>query len=499
MLSLDQGMPTGFQPKNTLTNSKNSRQGDDQKQRHTSTTGHGTSQSLQLKAIRGNNVRQPVPVAHGDDVYEVPPAKRRKTELKSGQLHDVPTSSDGVHGIDPLTMDDDPVITLSRDSRKPSQIRSSQSQVVDFLKGTVHGCVKEYQSVEARMKSDPPKPTKVTRGVGYSQAQHTSRFGPAPKLGARSSSPSHPIDLSDDETRNVRGHQRSRKRIDQGRIEDPDSLSDGLGPKAQSQQQARDTGEQSHHFAKSTLAENMPHTTSLSGPLDAAKRPKELRLNDHFDTTEGKRRNAESSSSSDELASNPALQINHLQIPPPPKRTGIVSRSVSPAKSSSSTRKGSANKELRGLAPSSVPRSTFKHSAANKPEPKASGRRNTVVRESEPEWGIQLAAVNVGGEMLRSSNLGLQYEPNTASYVVIEGSQNLATKDASLQIQPQKLQKAIWSSSGAKIRLQSSKSGNWPHILDLELSSEKDLQTLLARLRENGSLLAPSRERYVNQ
>ena len=254
----------------------------------------------------------------------------------------------------------------------------------------------------------------------------------------------------------------------------------------------RDTGEQSHYFQKSASeikTENNPfepRSSDTLGTIGSHTHISEPRSNEQFRATDGKKRNAEYSSSPDELAIS--SETVPFQIIPKSMRTGTTPPSLGSAKSSFSTRKVSTTRvALNGLAPSSVPVSAFRHSAPSKSKLRNPNQQAKLTGESEQRWGIRLAAVTVRGEMLRSPNLGIQFNPRTASYEIVDGGRNLTTDDASLQIQPRKLRRAIFSTSGSNIRLSSSKSVNCDPVLDIELYCEKDCQELLTRLENESS------------
>ena len=383
-------------------------------------------------------------------------------------------------------------MSLSRESRRSSQATSNVSQRKDASRPMVSGYVQEYQNVEARMNSNPPKTSHVKRPFDTLQARGPSPNGSTVGLRGNASSISNPIDLCDDEVFDATNLTITSRLSDRDIRKSSVSLDEDTADQAHARQRGRETGERSHHFAKNasaTKTEINPLKTQSSeamGTLDSHTQTSEPRLNEQFRATNGKRRNAEYSSSPDELAINP--DFAQFQIAPQSVHTGMTPPSLSSAKLSSSIRKASTTRvALNGLAPSSVPISAFKHSAPSKNKFKNANRQAKVTGESEPPWGIQLAAVNVRGEMLRSPNLGLQFNPRTASYEIINGGRSLATGDGSLQIQPHKLRRATFSTSGTKIRLSSSKSANCDPVLDIELCGEKDCQELLARLQNDCS------------
>lgn len=351
------------------------------------------------------------------------------------------------------------------------------------------------------MNSNPPKTSHVKRPFDPFQAQGPSPNHSTVRLRENASSISNPIDLCDDEPFDVTDLAVTSRLSDKHTRKSSVSRDEDSGDHTHDRQPWRDTGDQSHHFAKSasaTKTENNPlkaQSSDILGTLGSHTHISEPRLNEQFRATDGKRRNAEYSSSPDELAISP--EAAQFQIVPKSVRTGTTPPSLSSAKSSSSTRKASTTRAaLDGLAPSSVPTSAFKHSAPSQSKSRNRNRQAQVTGESEPRWGIRLAAVTVRGGMLRSPNLGLQFNPRTASYEIINGGRNLATDDASLQIQPHKLRRAMFSTSGSKIRLSSSKSANCDPVLDIELYGEKDCQELLTRLDNECShdMLVESRD-----
>ena len=342
------------------------------------------------------------------------------------------------------------------------------------------------------MNSNPPKTSHVKRPFEPFEAQGPSPDHSTVRLRENASSISNPIDLCDDEPFNVTDLTETSRLSDKDTRKPSVSRDEDSRDHTPNRQTWRDTGDQSHHFSKSasaTKTENKAdkaRSSDILGTLGSHTHISEPRLNEQFRATDEKRRNAEYSSSPDELAISP--ETAQFQIVPNSVRTGTTPPSISSAKSFFSTRKASTTRAaLDGLAPSSVPISAFKNSAPSNSKSRNPNRQAQVTGESEPRWGIRLAAVTVRGGRLRSPNLGLQFNPRTASYEIINGGRNLATDDASLQIQPHKLRRAMYSTSGSKIRLSSSKSANRDTVLDIELCGEKDGQELLTRLRNECS------------
>ena len=191
----------------------------------------------------------------------------------------------------------------------------------------------------------------------------------------------------------------------------------------------------------------------------------------------------EHSSSPDELAND--LSPGVSRSPDTANKTSEVvsSRSPSPVKSSSLSRKAtSAKGVLTGLPPSNFSISTFDHSASRRATSKNLARHDKEIEGSEQDREFRLAAVNVGGKMLKSTDLGLVFNPRTTSFEVFQGPSNLATSDASLQIHPHRVHKAFWS--GAKIRFHSARSGTSDSVLDIVLWGEKECQSLLETLQD---------------
>lgn len=478
---------------NTLTKTNHSRPQHDKKLRPPTVPENGKSQVLHLETIRGSNVRQPPLATSEDEISEVPPAKRRKTESKGSKLDNSSTSSDALDGVDPYIVGEEPVILLSRDSQRPSRTRSchGQGQLISHPGSGVNGHVKEFQKVEARMRSDPLKSNKMARESGHARGERSSHSKSAmlPIAGP----PTIPdlIDLCDDESHEKTHHDISLKRREQSIKNRSDPMRKETGPGELPQLRPQSTATQSRHFAKTNSierAKSTPHRPRLSSTTSPKIQKEERRLSDQFRAVDGKRRNTEYSSSPDELAGDPAPKLDQASLLPKVLLGGTNCRSASPTKSSSSTRKGSPIGESPGgLAPSNVPISTFSRSSVNKALPRTSNRRGRNNVESEPSWGAPLAMVNVGGSMLSSPGLGLQLNPKTESYEIIKSGRKIVNDDVTLQIQPQKLLKVTWSRSKPQVRFSSSKSNNCDHILDLELCSAKDCQDLLSRLQNECS------------
>lgn len=481
-------MPAGVRPTNTLTKTNHSRQQHDKKQRPPTLLEDGTSQFLHLEKIRGNNVRQPLITGEGD-ISELPPRKRQKTESKFSKLDNSSVSSDALDGVDPNSVGENPVILLSRDCRRSSQTRSGhgQSQLIIHSGSAVNGHVREYQKVEARMRSDLLRSNPTTRENGrpWGDPSHDSKSAVLPIAGA--STVPNLIDLCDDETLEKTPNDIPCERREQSIKDQSGLMREEIGQGEIPQSQPQSTATRSRHFLNTNTSErsnNIPRTPLLSTSTHAETQKEEPRLNDQFRAMDGKRRNQEYSSSPDELAGDPDLEISQASFLPKLTSRGTNFTVASTTKSSSSTRKGSpTNESLGGLAPSSVPISTFSRSSANKAPPGTSVRKNREIVESSPSWGAPLAAVNAGGKILSSPSLGLQLNPRTDSYEVMNEGRKIVIDSIILQIQPQKLQKVAWSRSRPQVRFWSSKSVDCDPVLDIELRSAKDCQVLLSRLQ----------------
>lgn len=122
-----------------------------------------------------------------------------------------PLSSDGV---DPLHMDPegDVVASLSRNSGKISQATSDRTQVKSTSQSGIDGHVAEYKAVEGLMDSNPSKAGKKRPRSRRPQNQGSSRPESATLPGACISTASNPIQLSDDDMRDVPSHGASAKR-----------------------------------------------------------------------------------------------------------------------------------------------------------------------------------------------------------------------------------------------------------------------------------------------
>ena len=471
-------MVAGFRPINTLTKTDHSRQPHDKKQKPPTLSEDGQSQFLHLETIRGNNVRQPPLGTNEDDISEVPPAKRRKMEPKASKLDSSSVSSDA--GIDPFIVGDEPVVLLARDSPKPSQTRSGHGQghLINYPGSAVNGHVPEYQKLEAIMRSDPSRSNKIARENGHPWGERLSDSKSAGLAIAGAPTIPDLIDLCDDENHEKTHHDISFEGTEQSIKNHSDLMHKKTTHGELPQLQPQSTATQSRHFANTISierAKNTPHTPLPSSTTSSQIHKEEPRLNDQFRAMDGKRRNTEYSSSPDELAGDPPPKLDQASLLPKPILRGTDSRMASPTKSSSSTRKGSPTVQSPGgLAPSSVPISTFVRR----------GRDNV---ESEPSWGAALATVNVGGRMLCSSGLGLQLNPKTDSYEIIDSAEKVLKDGVTLQIQPRKLLRVTWSTSRPQVRFFSSKSVNCDPTLDLELRSAKKCQDLLSRLQNECS------------
>ncbi|KAL8772792.1 MAG: hypothetical protein Q9209_002137 [Squamulea sp. 1 TL-2023] len=107
--------------------------------------------------------------------------------------------------------------------------------------------------------------------------------------------------------------------------------------------------------------------------------------------------------------------------------------------------------------------------------------------EKPAPWNMPLRAYNSQGQTHKDDGLGLVYNESEKSYDIHCSGNNLAKRQRNLQIRPHKLQRIRWALEGTKMRFESSLTAGVDNVLDVELCTQKDVQTLNKALQEGGS------------
>lgn len=201
-----------------------------------------------MEISKGSNVPQHRASTTGISEYEQPPSKRRKLEPHGSVWEGKSQSSDGV---DPLHMgsEGEVVVSLARESSVTSQTANGRIQVKNLSQPTLEVGVAEYQCVENRMNSDPPKATKRKTRNGNSQSRSLSRSESVAFMDPCVSTASNPIQLSDDDTAALPGLEVPSKPKNQGMGKRFAGLGKGVLHQPSSSH-LRVTEERSSHFPR---------------------------------------------------------------------------------------------------------------------------------------------------------------------------------------------------------------------------------------------------------
>ena len=321
----------------------------------------------------------------------------------------------------------------------------------------------------------------------------------SPKRSPKHSSMSHPIDISGDESQNtnLKPKEAPRPAYRGTARQQPPTVT---GTKANTLKTLKDRAgvTQSPYFNRPGLPPPRPTGNAKQKLIaQSSTRERSPGLAQTFVAVDGKRRGSDvnASSDADELQSVPTT-VGQNADPNAVYSTKDIG-SNSPSKQSSSTLKAtSSTDDLVVWAPSTI-KSDFVGSDAKSGNPRRPSRPVRLDQETKPPWSIGLAAISLPGNLVKNEDLGLVYDEKQKVYFIQMRGSQIQSTHSSLRIQPQKLIKVLWESTGSKVRLESSRNGTEDNVLDLEIRSERDLQGLLQRLQNSNSFTISGRKRYV--
>ena len=219
---------------------------------------------LQVEISKGSNVPHHRSSATGISEYEQPSPKRRKLESHNSPWEGMSQSSDGV---DPLHMgaEGEVVVSLARESLITGQTANGRRQVKNLSQPTLEVGVAEYQSVENRMNSDPPKANKRKTRNGKSQSRSLSGSESTAFMDPCVSTASNPIQLSDDDTADLPVLEVSSKPRNRGMRKRYTGSREGVLHEPSSSY-LRVTEEKSSHFPR--LGSPVSIETTCQGDID---------------------------------------------------------------------------------------------------------------------------------------------------------------------------------------------------------------------------------------
>ena len=479
-------IPRGPQPRNTLSRTKFATgPGVDRK---AAPNQRGRIQhALAVEVHKGCNVSSTSKTNERDETLPTPPsAKRQKLDCQAS-----PASSDQTDPLDHIP----PHAISFQNSQETSQTHSrapsaSADNQISSRPMKRNGSF-EYRHVEQMMDSRQ----KIKR-----QRHNDNRNYPAdhvllPSSPTKRSSMSNPIDISGDETHPpIASSKEALAPVcrDTARHELPKI--NGNKPNISKSLKERANPTHSPYFDKPSTSRANDNTkqnirtqtlTSETSPSLAQK----------FVAADGTRRGSDVNASSDvdELQSAPTTVG---QSADPDAVFSIKSmRSSSPSKPSSSTVKATSPADNAILAPSII-KSDFPSSNARSRKLGRPTRPAPREQEADPPWSVALAAISLPGNLYKDDDLGLVYDQKSGEYYIQRRGSAIRSTHNSLIIQPWKLIKIFWESQG-KVRLESSRNGMEDNVLDLQLTSERDLTDLLQRLQTSKRLMVFGKNRYV--
>lgn len=247
----------------------------------------------------------------------------------------------------------------------------------------------------------------------------------------------------------------------------------------------RSTAERSPHFPIPNAAASPEERELVTASVNDEPASTESRLRDQYRDTDGRKRNSMDHSSSDELVT---AESNTRALSPVK-----TARSQTPVQIPQHDSPGSClveddSNNLEQIQ-SNIRPSTFTNAGKTPTRPKTRKHPSNNLEESSAPWSIPIAAYSLQGLRHRSDSLGLVYNEKAKAYEIHQSGQNLARSNPELRIQPTKLQRIVWELEGTKMRFQSSKTGNFDPVLDIELSCERDVQMLNAVLQSSDSMM----------
>lgn len=456
----------GHRPMNTL-----SRGATDSRQPFNSGfASKGFGRQLDTAFSAGDNVRCST-LEYDQDSFlsNEPHAKRQKLEPQRNSQN-TPQVLDGSEDEDQLMTEE--IVSVRDVSYVPKDIRTvailpnrEDSKPPD-RKVFLTTRVREYKNVENRMDSSVPKPRK--RRSRQRNGTHDASNTPRSSFASSQSDSVEFLEVDHDHNPVVKiRYQGTANLHRRGHVQ----VSNGNS--------GRITGKRSPHFPPFNATKSMD-AERLPSVIEAALPSTEPRLSDSFRDTNGKTRGGSGSVSSDELVT----AVSNSRALSPVK----VVRAQSPVKTSQSDpvvpliddEPQDPERPRSNIRPS-----TFTKATNNGTRAGSHTLQSDCPQEDTSPWSIALGAYNLQGKIQRHDSLGLVYNVNVKSFDIHHSGINLAESRPELRIQPAKLQKVFWADGGTKMRLQSSKTGNVDNVLDIEMCSPKDVQTLIAMLQES--------------
>ena len=479
--------PKGPQPRNTL--SRTTFAAGPAVDRKTAPNQRGRVQhALAVEIHKGCNVSSTSNTNERDETLTTPPsAKRRYLDRRAS-----PASSDQTDPLDHIPPHAISFQTSQETSQTHSRAPSTSADNQISSRPMKRNGSFEYRNVEQMMDSRPQsKRLRYNDNRNY-PADHAL----LPSSPTKCSSMSNPIDISGDETHPpIASSNEAVASVHRSTAGQELPKINGNKPNISKSLKERASATHSPYFDKPSTnrANDNLKQKSSNGTSTNKSSPS---LAQKFVAADGTRRGSDVNASSDmdELQSAPTT-VGENADPDAVFSTKSL-RSSSPSKHSSSAIKTtSPTDDLAILAPSII-KSDFSSSNAKSRKLGRPTRSAPREQEADPPWSVALAAISLPGKLFKDEDLGLVYDQKLGEYFIQRRGSAIRTTHSSLTIQPWKLNKIIWESQG-KVRLESSRNGMEDNLLDLQLTSERDLTVLLKRLQTSGSPTVVSKTGYV--
>ncbi|KAL8781954.1 MAG: hypothetical protein Q9213_005793 [Squamulea squamosa] len=429
---------------------------------------------LETIATAGFNVKSISSESRSETLHLSEPRPKRRKLDQQHNSQNTPQLVEGSDEADQLMRDDDVVqvkhVTKLPDDENPESSKpsikwgASRPPDPNASSGTPRG---EYHAVEDLMNSSVKKAkrhkNRPRNGTQDASATEGSSFA---------SSKSESIEMLDTElTENP-----IVKPVYQGTA--------NLHPSRRSQvaskpNPGRSAADRSPYF---------PHTTPKAS-INPKEQPRkvtrgsttETRMRDQYRDSDGRQRGG--ADSADELDH---AEPNSRALSPVKS-----ARSTSPSKIGQSvpTHRHSIKDQLHDprAAQRNIKPSVFTKAAKNGSRLQVTPYHAKYPDEKPAPWNISLRAYNSQGQTHEDDGLGLVYNESELSYDIHCNGNNLAKRQRNLQIRLHKLQRVRWAMEGTKMRFESSITAGVDNVLDIELCTQKDVQTLNEVLQRSGN------------
>ena len=471
-------IPSGFKPRNTLTETSSAPQA------------LARGYFLALPTSKGRKRSQlDIEVSVGDNVKPESQEFKPHSSL-TGEPHPKRTKLASPYKFegdsDPPSSNDCDILHINHPQLRFQESRnqvyrnlslSSEFDISGDFRSSAH--VPEYTKLEQTMNSNPQarKKTKFRR-TG-------SRGGSA--ISPDTSPPQAPVEV----VLHSAGRPSPRRSTYKGTARTDPSIAVKSGPAVNGGSQY-ETGGKSRFFPSPDLPAVKPLHSELDEPRIAL--PRETRaipLRYQFQDCRGKRRNSDVRNlSSDELESGTTVGNHAVVNLASPGRT---SRSTSLAKNSATSMNAVLPEgSLGGLAPSTIPSTKWTGQHRTR---QTTNRLNPSVKlrqEEEELWGIDLVSISRDQTVIQGPDLGLEFNSKDRVYQVKRQGKK---PNPGFQIDPKYIWKVVMAEGCTKIRFEILAN----KTIDIETSEERNVFELLTKIQTIHQPIIERKPRYADQ